>query len=86
MINEKENKIVDDIINILLLADNIVLYLKAFRFIIAPILYFLSCNYLIEGKLKFCFVYRWSIVLFNNILSFFISLIYNNYLMKKSKY
>ena len=85
MINEKENKIVDDIINILLLADNILLYLKALRFIIVPILYFLSCNCLIEGKLKFCFVYRWSIVLFNNILSFFISLIYNNYLMEKKQ-
>ena len=83
IINEKENTIVGDIINILLSSDIILFIFKIFRYIVVSILYILSCNCLIEGKFKFCLIYRYSIVIFNKVLSYFISKIYKNFLMKK---
>ena len=86
IINEKENTIVGDIINILISSDKKLFISKIFRYIVVSILYILSCNCLIEGKFNFCLIYRYSIVIFNKVLSYYISQIYKNFLMEKEKF
>ena len=86
IINKKENEIVGDIINILMLSHRILFIFKIFWYIIVLILYILSCNCLIEGKFKYCLIYRYSIVIFNKVLSYAISQIYKNLLMEKEKF
>ena len=86
IINEKENTIVGDIINILISSDNKRFIFNIFRYIVISILYILSLNCLIEGKFNYCLIYRYSILIFNKVLSYFISIIYKNFLMEKEKF